>query len=251
VKHWTNLVVLIVFVGSLFFLLRKKEVSVQDTDELTLRWRWIRGEYRITTYFVDPLSFGSLTLLFLLLSVAALSFFWLKLSITHRIFMLIAIFSGLYLSVMSGSRTGWLVIPFFLFIWIRFFTWQQYGKVKVILLVLLLLGGIYLFIPLQPLFVEKIFLAQSEISNYRWNSLNPDNSVSMRISFQRMAVFYFLENPLKGWGDLGWMRLIYGFDRRFKALLNLGRCFAGFVIRRASRHFKPTAQLADRYFDAF
>ena len=295
VKHWTNLVVLIVFVGSLFFLLRKKEVFRQDTDEVR-RWRWIialtlagpvlavgmgqllRGEFyppnidaplrialcapiflaisfgwlyregkepitflwmkfsfpaaliwtllykpswttlrppgevwglnRITTYFVDALSFGSLTLLFSLLSVAALNFFWHKLSITNRIFVLIAILSGLYLSVMSGSRTGWLALPLFLLIWIRFFAWQQYGKVKAILGVLLLLGGILLFIPLQPVLVEKIYLALSEISNYHWNSLNPDNSVGMRISFYRMAVFYFLENPLKGWGDLGWMKLI-------------------------------------------
>ena len=64
------------------------------------------------------------------------------------------------------------------------------------------------FIPFQPVFVEKIYLALSEISNYHWNSLNPDNSVGMRISFYRMAVFYFLENPLKGWGDLGWMKLM-------------------------------------------
>ena len=40
VKHWTNLVVLVVFIGSLFFLIRKKEVSFQETDELR-RWRWI------------------------------------------------------------------------------------------------------------------------------------------------------------------------------------------------------------------
>jgi len=40
VKHWTNLVVLTVFVGSLFFLFRKKEITIQDTDEVK-RWRWI------------------------------------------------------------------------------------------------------------------------------------------------------------------------------------------------------------------
>jgi O-antigen ligase len=291
VKHWTNLVVLIVFVGSLFFLLRKKEASVQDAEELR-RWRWIialtltgpvfavgmgqmlRGDFyppnfdaplrialcapiflaisfgwlyiegkepitflwmkfsfpaaliwtllykpswttlrppglnRITTYFVDALSFGSLTLLFSLLSVAALNFFWHKSSITNRIFVLVAIISGLYLSVMSGSRTGWLALPLFLLIWMRYFAWQQYGKEKAILGALLLLGGILLFIPLQPVLVEKIYLALSEVSNYHWNTLNADNSVGMRISFYRMAVFYFLENPLKGWGDLGWMKLI-------------------------------------------
>ena len=289
VKHWTNLVVLVVFVGSLFFLLQKKEFSNQDNNELR-HWRWIialtltgpvlavgmgqllRGEFyppnfdaplrlalcapifiaishgwlcreandpiiflwmkytfpgmllwtfidrpswstswgadRITTYFVDVLSFGSLTLLFSLLSVAALSFFWRNLSITHRIFLFSAILSGLYLSVMSGSRTGWLVLPLFLFIWFRYFARFQYGIKKAILGVLMLIGGILLFLPLQPVFVEKIYLALSEISNYHWNSLNPNNSVGMRISFYRMAFFYLFENPFKGWGDLGWMELM-------------------------------------------
>ena len=171
-------------------------------------WSTSWGANRITTYFVDPLTFGSLTLLFSLLSVAAQSFFWQKLSNTHHIFVLIAILSGLYLSVMSGSRTGWLVLPFFLFIWMRYFALQQYGKAKAILGALLLMAGILLFIPLQPVLVEKIHLALSEVSKYHWNTLNPDSSVSMRISFYRMAVFYFLENPLKGWGDLGWMKLM-------------------------------------------
>ena len=289
VKHWTNFVVLIVFVGSLFFLLQKKEVPLQDTDELR-RWRWIIaltltgpvlavgmgqllrcefyppnfdaplrialcapiflaisfgwlyrngkdpitflwvkytfpamllwtffdrsswttswGANLITTYFVDPLTFGSLTLLFSLLSVASLSFFWQKLSVIHRIVASFAVLSGLYLSVMSGSRTGWLVLPLFLFIWMRYFALQHYGKTKAILGSLLLMGGILSFIPLQPFLVEKIYLAISEVTNYHWNTLNPDNSVGMRISFYRMAVFYFLENPFKGWGDLGWMELM-------------------------------------------
>ena len=122
--------------------------------------------------------------------------------------MFIAVLTGLYLSVMSGSRTGWLVLPFFLFIWMRYFALQQYGKARAILGSLLLMGGILLFIPLQPVLVEKIYLAISEVSNYHWNTLNLDNSVGMRISFYRMAVFYFIENPFKGWGDLGWMKLI-------------------------------------------
>jgi len=289
VKHWTNLLVLIVFAGSLFFLFRKRKADLYNSDEVKqCRWiilltlvgpflavgmgqllreelytpnfdaplrialcapiflamsfgwlyregkdpitfLWMKytfpgmllwtfidrpswstawGANRITTYFVDPLTFGSLTLLFSLLSIATLTFFWQKLSVTHRIFVLIAVVSGLYLSVMSGSRTGWLVLPFFLFIWTRYFALQHYGKAKAILGALMLLGGVLLFIPLQPVLVEKIYRTLSEIINYHWNSLNPDNSVGMRISFYRMAVFYFFENPLKGWGDLGWMQLM-------------------------------------------
>jgi O-antigen ligase len=289
VKHWTNLVVLVVFIGSLFFLLRKKEPPLQDTDELR-RWRWIialtlvgpvlavgmgqllRGEFyppnfdaplrialcapiflaisfgwlhkegkepvtflwvkysiptlllwtylyrpswsdswgtnRIKTYFVDALSFGSLTLLFSLISFASLTFFWQKLRLANRIFISICIFTGLYLSVMSGSRTGWLVLPFFLFIWLSGFALKQYGNKNAILMMLVILITLTLFIPLQPVLVDKIKLAFSEIANYQWNSVNPDNSVGMRISFYRMAIFYFSENPLQGWGDLGWMRLM-------------------------------------------
>ena len=90
----------------------------------------------------------------------------------------------------------------------RYLALVQFGKAKATLGALLLMGGISLFIPLQPVLVEKIYLALSEGRNYHWNSLKPDNSVGMRISFYRMAVFYFLENPLKGWGDLGWMKLM-------------------------------------------
>jgi len=289
VKHWTNLVVLVVFIGSLFFLFRKKEAVLQGSD-VVKRWRWIIGltligpilavgmgqllrmdfyppnfdaplrialcapvflaisngwlykeggdpitflwmKYslpislvwtilcrpswtnswgsdKITTYFVDPLSFGSLTLFFSLMTFASLTFFWHKLSLAHRVFISISIFTGFYLSVMSGSRTGWLVLPFFLFIWIRGFALKQYGTKRAVLASLCLLITVLFFISLQPVLFEKIKLAFSEIANYHFESLNPDNSVGMRISFYRMAIYFFLENPLKGWGDLGWRQLI-------------------------------------------
>ena len=296
VKHWTNLVVLFVFVGSLFFLFFNKGMKPQETDDEVKMWRWtialtlvgpvlavgigqflrqdlyppnfdaplrialctpvflavsrgwlyredkqtitflwatfsfpatliwtflykpswttmrlpddIWGLNRITSYFVDALSFGSLTLLFSLMSFASITFFWHKLRPTHCVFILGGIVIGLYLSVMSGSRTGWLVLPFFLFFWVRNFAINQYGIRNALLISIIMFAIVLLFIPLQPVLVEKIKLAFSEIANYRWYSVNPDNSVGMRISFYRMAVFYFLENPLMGWGDLGWMQLM-------------------------------------------
>jgi len=37
------------------------------------------------------------------------------------------------------------------------------------------------------------------------HAMNADTSVGLRLSFYRMGLAYFLENPLMGWGDLGWM----------------------------------------------
>ena len=289
VKHWTNLVVLIVFVGSLFFLLQKKEASVQDTDDLR-RWRWIialtltgpvlavgmgqllRGEfytpnfdaplrivlcapillaisrgwlhkdgtqpitflwmkycfpltlvwtftYRpswttnwgahvITTYFVDVLSFGSLTLLFALLSFAALTFFWPRLSWLNRFISIAGCLIGLYLSVKSGSRTGWLNMPVFLIIWALGFSLPTYGRIKTLFILFLILIMAGIFIYSSPYFTSKVLAAINEISNYHWDARSTEGSADIRISFYRMALFYFLHNPIKGWGDLGWKELM-------------------------------------------
>jgi len=289
VKHWTNLVVLVVFVGSLFFLFLKKEVSRQDTDELR-HWRWIltltlagpvlavgmgqllRGEfyppnfdaplrialcapillaisrgwlhkdgaqlitflwmkycfpltliwtftYRpswttnwgahvITTYFVDVLSFGSLTLLFALLSFAALTFFWPRLSWLSRFISIASVLIGLYLSVKSGSRTGWLNMPVFLMVWALGFSLPTYGRLKTLFILILILITAGIFIQSSPYFTAKVLAAINEISNYRWDAKSTEGSADLRISFYRMALFYFLHNPIKGWGDLGWKELM-------------------------------------------
>ena len=289
VKHWTNLVVLAVFVGSLFFLFQKKEPPPQDTDELK-HWRWIiamtltgpllavgmgqllRGEfyppnfdaplrialcapillaisrgwlykdgrepitflwmkycfpltliwtftYRpswttnwgahvITTYFVDVLSFGSLTLLFALLSFTALTFFWSRSSWLSRIISIASVLIGLYLSVKSGSRTGWLNMPVFLIVWALGFSLPTYGYLKTLLLVLLILITAGIFIQSSPYFTSKVLVAINEISNYHWDAKSTEGSADIRVSFYRMALFYFLHNPIKGWGDLGWKELM-------------------------------------------
>ncbi len=289
VKHWTNLVVLVVFVGSLFFLFRKQEAPLLETDELR-RWLWIialtltgpmlavgmgqllRGEfyppnfdaplrialcapillaisrgwlykdgaqpitflwmkycfpltliwtftYRpswttnwgahvITTYFVDVLSFGSLALLFALLSFAALTFFWPRLSWLSRFIPIASVLIGLYLSVKSGSRTGWLNIPVFLMVWALGFSLPTYGRLKTLFILILILITAGIFIQSSPYFTAKVLAAINEISNYHWDAKSSEGSADIRISFYRMALFYFLHNPIKGWGDLGWKELM-------------------------------------------
>ena len=50
--------------------------------------------------------------------------------------------------------------------------------------------------------------AINEISKYHWDAKSTEGSADIRISFYRMALFYFLHNPIKGWGDLGWKELM-------------------------------------------
>ena len=287
IRGWTNLVVLIVFIASLFYLFRKNDS--QKTCKIN-RWRriisltlvgpilavgmgqmlrgeihmpnfdaplrialcapvflaislgWFSGEGRepitflwvkysfpltvlwtfvytpswktnwqthgITTYFVDVLSFGHLTLLFALLSFAALTFFWSRIGWLSRIASFLSVSVGFYLSVKSGSRTGWLNVPIFLIVWATLFSVPVYGRVKTFIILLLILAAVGVIFYTSPKFTGKVIDAINEISSYHWASKSTEGSADIRISFYRMALFYFANNPLGGWGDLGWMELM-------------------------------------------
>jgi hypothetical protein len=71
------------------------------------------GVYK-TTYFVDPLTFCSYTLLFSMLISFGLINYFNKISKLNIILLIISILIGLHLSITSGARTGWLNIIFYL-----------------------------------------------------------------------------------------------------------------------------------------
>jgi O-antigen ligase len=171
-------------------------------------WTTNWGAHVITTYFVDVLSFGSLTLLFALLSFAALTFFWSHLRWLNRFISIASVLIGLYLSAKSGSRTGWLNMPVFLIVWALGFSLPAYGRLKTLLILILILITAGMFIHSSPYFTSKVLAAINEISNYHWDAKSTEGSADIRISFYRMALFYFLHNPIKGWGDLGWKELM-------------------------------------------
>jgi O-antigen ligase len=171
-------------------------------------WTQSWGETIVTTYFVDPLTFGSLCLLLTIITLTTISFYWKTLPAVHRLFLVSAIMSGLYLSTQSGSRTGWFNLPIFGYLWISLILSKKFSKNIIYGLTFFILFLITFFAIQQPIFIHKIKLAIDEVSNYQWNAMNPDESVTMRISFLRMGIFYFLQNPLSGYGDLGWTSLM-------------------------------------------
>jgi len=168
----------------------------------------VTSSSRISTYFVDPISFGSLVLLMSFNSIIHYSLFHHKYNYIYKIFILTAIFIGFYLSILSGSRAGLLVIPFFILFWSYTIGIKYIGIRKTLFYIFLSLTIIIFFIYSDKIILKRIYLAIIELCNYKFDEINPDNSVGMRISFYRNAIFYFFERPLTGWGDLGWLVLI-------------------------------------------
>jgi len=90
---------------------------------------------------------------------------------------------------MSGSRTGWLALPAYLFIWYWIHGTRQYSRRIALLSCTILFLGFISLIPFQPVLVEKFQNGISEVMNYNWKGMNPDLSLTMRISFYRMGFF--------------------------------------------------------------
>ena len=192
VASWISVVLPLMLVWTLFY---------------RVTWPVSWGEGRYTTRFVDPLSFGSLCLMFALLSLVGL---WLLRGRSRLAQMgsVIGVVCGVFLSVTSGSRTGWLSLPVLaalgLYLGIRHAAQPR----RLILGSLLGLCLLTLLVAMNPLFVSRLSLAVTEALSYNWQDMNPDASTQIRISLWRMGWFYFLQSPLGGWGDLGWRVLM-------------------------------------------
>ena len=171
------------------------------------RWSWTDawGAERIVTYFVDPLSFSSLTLVLALLSLIALTLVpspggWLG-----RLVGLAGIACGLFLSAKSGSRTGWLGVPLTLALWLHYAVVPAHGRRWALSAALLSLVAVAGVLVANPALIQKFQLGLQEWLTYRWDAINPDGSITLRISMYRMGIHYFLQSPLMGWGEHGWL----------------------------------------------
>jgi O-antigen ligase len=155
---------------------------------------------RLTVYFIDPLIFGQLTLVFGVLSFYSV---WLGKNRAWwiSIFKIIAGFIGIYLSLASQSRTGWLAVPLILSFWLLFKT--PGGLLKKVMVGLI--GSVIISFAAynsSNIIKSRISDMRTEIASYHWDSMNEYSSIGARISWIRVGFYYFELRPLSGWGEL-------------------------------------------------
>lgn len=158
------------------------------------------GEARMSTHFADPLVFGytSLTLgLICLVSIHLLG----KDGRALLVLKLIGAVAGFYMSVQSGSRTGWLAAPVILGVW-----WHyrlegrgpaRSGRWLLLCASVALLAGFAASGTVQ----QRVSMAVSEVVSYPWTGIAPETSIGLRISFLRIATELLSIHPFMGYGD--------------------------------------------------
>lgn len=153
---------------------------------------------RLAIYFTDPLTLGYLSLTLGVLSLMSINLFsrdsWLM-----ALLKIVGGIIGLYISLRTQSRTGWLAIPLILVLLMLL-----YGPKNKILsficgvfIAVTILGGAYVA---SPTIQERMQQAIVDIHDYQFDKPNAETSIGERISFIRIGYHYFRLSPVYGWG---------------------------------------------------
>lgn len=159
---------------------------------------------RYTISFIDPLAYGFLNLSLALVCLASVIFDVSRKSINFNTLMkAVGFFFGVYLSIRTGSRSGWLALPVVIFFLLSIIYRVNFLKIVIYLLVI---GCV----SLSAYFLSKTVHARidvlvRELWEYPWGGgMAPDTSVGIRLTFYRLGFFYFSQSPFWGWGERGY-----------------------------------------------
>lgn len=157
---------------------------------------------RAGLYFINEIHFGDLTLILGVLS--ALSINWgTKDSIYTLLFKIIGLFAGLVDSMLSGSRGGWLAIPFIILIWMIY----KDHKPLFVKLTIAIVGSTLISL-FSYFFIHSIHVRLNDVYSdlASFSQGNIDTSIGIRLQLWKAALHLFAENPIFGVGAEGFSR---------------------------------------------
>ncbi|MEJ8837487.1 O-antigen ligase family protein [Ramlibacter sp. AN1133] len=157
---------------------------------------------RVTTHVVDPLVFGYFNLAFGLMCFASITpADWREGRRWGILLRLAATGLGLYFSLLSWSRTGWLALPVVVGLWL-YHHWGRTHRLAAagaLAAALLLPVLAYFAVPVVQLRVDEAF---TQLSQYPWHGgvERRETSAGYRITYLRIAADMFAMNPWAGVG---------------------------------------------------
>lgn len=161
--------------------------------------RWPEG--RDTTSVVDPLVFGYLSLAFGLMCLMSISpRQWAARQWWRILWRVGGVLLGFYLSLRSGSRTGWVAVPLVIGVWL-YLHWgrgRRWGSALVLMVACATPIAAFLVVPTVHHRTQE---AWQEIAQYSWSGVAPYTSIGLRITYLRIASDVFALHPWTGVGD--------------------------------------------------
>lgn len=158
-------------------------------------------EGRDTTTVVDPLVFGYLSLTFGLMCLASITpRQWREREWASLAWRVLGVALGFYLSLRSGSRTGWIAVPVVVGVWL-YLHWGRGHPARSLAVLLVAAAAPVLAYFALPTVEARVDEAWLQFTSYNWTGVAPYSSVGLRITFLRIAADSFALHPFAGMGD--------------------------------------------------
>jgi len=161
-----------------------------------------------STSFMNHIHLGDMALLLGFLSVFSVN--W-----TGRDYLLVKLFKilglivGLYLSVQTGARGGWIAIPVFMFLFVYLrTTGKLFNKLILVMLSIGVVGllGYFLIEPVH----QRLWMIYSDLSKFSGG--HEDTSIGVRLQLWNAAFHLIAANPVFGVGAAGFARAMDGLS---------------------------------------
>lgn len=159
---------------------------------------------RVMTGFLDPIHFGDLALLLGFLSV--LSIGWLKSEPPFVSFLKwIGILAGIYVSIRSMSRGGWLAIPI-VSLWLLFWYRHRWSRRQLLFISLIGLVGMIASYSYVGSIHSRMNAIGDDLASFAQGS--KETSVGERLQIWQSAWTVFCQHPIVGVGNAGFQQAL-------------------------------------------
>lgn len=154
---------------------------------------------RLGTPLMDVIHFGNFELILGVLSVLSINWTG-RDAFLLRCFKIVGFLVGVYASIASGSRGGWIAVPVFLLIFIYFRLGRISAKVIIAIPFLIALTGFFAYVSSQEIH-HRVDDMVNDLIVFRHG--NPDTSTGIRLQIFQTAAEIILQNPIFGVGPEG------------------------------------------------
>ncbi|RBI69788.1 ligase [Vreelandella sulfidaeris] len=163
----------------------------------------VEGEWRAGGY-THVIQFGNLSMLMGILCLAGLGWAWVQpRRMPWLALLLVGALMGILGSLFSGSRGGWIGLPFVLLVLYQGYGRQLPSMLKIGALLAVVIGGLLMYFIPQTNVQLRVHEAFNDVELYILDD-NPATSVGARFEMWKGASQLILEKPFTGWGENGY-----------------------------------------------
>lgn len=166
--------------------------------------KFVEGVWRADGY-THVIQFGNLSMLTGIFCFAGLGWAWKQPNFRYawRAFLIFGGVMGMLGSLLSGSRGGWVGLPFVAYVFYKAYGEDLSTRLKLAVIGGLLLAGVAIYFTPQIGVQARVHEAVNDLSSY-YSAENRDTSLGLRFEMWRGAGNLILERPILGWGDAGY-----------------------------------------------